>query len=142
MKTHSKIPIIDLSHGYQRREDLLTEKVIGIAMKIHTFFGPGLLESCYEGALCYELAQEGISFERQKEIFCVYKGVDLGIAYRADIILENIVVIELKSCERNHPVFCRQLLSYLKLANISVGLLINFNVPRLIDGIQRIVNKY
>jgi GxxExxY protein len=124
MKTPHNISIVDFKPNTNRREDFLTEKVIGISMRIHSFFGPGLLESCYEGALCYELLQEKIPFERQKDIYCVYKGVDLGIAYRADIIIENRVVIELKSCERNHPVFCRQLLSYLKLANVSVGLLI------------------
>jgi len=119
----------------------LTEKIIGICIKIHQILGPGLFESIYEEALCYELSRAGLKFERQKPIPVYYENVKLGIGFNADVVVENRVIVELKSVENVSAVNKKQLLTYLKLTELKLGLLINFNVKVLIDGITRIANN-
>ena len=116
----------------------LTEKIIGCAIEVHRQLGPGLLESIYEKALCIELSLAGLKFENQKSIVVKYKNKKIG-EFRIDILVENSVVLELKSVERFDPVFEAQLLSYMKLGKYKLGLLINFNNHLLKDGIKRII---
>jgi len=118
----------------------LTGKVIGAAIEVHKALGPGLLESAYEECLCRELELRKFFFERQKELPVEYKGVKLDCGYRLDILVENRLIVELKACESLQPIHEAQLLTYLKLTGIKVGLLINFNVPVLKEGIKRLVN--
>lgn len=115
----------------------LTEQIIGAAIEVHKSLGPGLLESAYEECLCHELELRGLKFERQKPIPLKYKGIKLDCGYRIDILVENKVIIELKTVEQIMPVHEAQLLTYLRLANIKVGLIMNFYVPVLKDGIRR-----
>lgn len=117
----------------------LSSQLIGICIKVHTKLGPGLLESIYEEVVCYELTQRGIPFRRQQGMKVVYEEVYMGIGYRADIIVEDKIIMELKSSEAIHPVHYKTLLTYLRLSEIEVGLLINFNVAVLKDGIYRLV---
>jgi len=119
--------------------DPLTEKIIGFAIGIHRDLGPGLLESAYEECLCYELEQGGLSFRRQAALPVVYKSVRLECGYRMDIVVEEQVIIELKTVERLLPIHEAQMLTYLKLSGIRTGLLLNFNVPVLKDGIRRML---
>jgi len=109
-------------------------------MKVHRYLGPGLLESAYEECLCRELAIRGITFERQKPLAVSYKGVKLDCGYRLDIVVGGLVILELKAIEKVEPINEAQLLTYLKLSDLKLGILINFNVPILKDGIKRIVN--
>ncbi|MGE5254756.1 MAG: GxxExxY protein [Planctomycetaceae bacterium] len=118
----------------------LTSSVIAAAIEVHKTLGPGLLESTYEECLCHELGLREISFERQKELPIEYKGIRLDCGYRLDIIVESQLILELKACESLLPIHQAQLLTYLKLTGLKVGLLINFNVPILKDGIKRISN--
>ncbi len=118
----------------------LTGEIIGAAIEVHKTLGPGLLESAYEECLCHELKLRGIPYERQKELPIEYKGVKLDCGYRLDIVAEQSLIVELKSCERLEPIHKAQLLTYLKLTGIKVGLLINFNVPVLKEGIKRLSN--
>ena len=118
----------------------LTGQVIGSAIEVHKTLGPGLLESAYEECLCHELELRGLPFERQKELPIEYKGAILDCGYRLDIVVGNGVVVELKACESLLPIHEAQLLTYLKLTGIKFGLLINFHVPSLKDGIKRIAN--
>ena len=106
---------------------------------MHKTLGPGLLESIYEKAICIELALAGLSFKRQQGIHAIYNGIDLDLGFRADIIVEDTVILELKSIECISPVHKKIAISYLKLSGIEIGLLINFNVIRLTDGITRLV---
>lgn len=115
----------------------LTEQVIGAAMEVHRALGPGLLESTYEMCLCRELAVRELAFERQKAIPVEYKGVKLDCGYRADLIVEGLVLVEIKAVEDLTPLNDAQLLSYLKLGGWKIGLLINFNVQLLKHGIRR-----
>jgi GxxExxY protein len=118
----------------------LTEQIIGAAIEVHRELGPGLLESAYEAALAHELHLSGINFERQKEMPVRYKGFLIEVGYRIDLLIENQVVVELKAVAEMNPIFEAQLITYLKLSGRRVGLLINFNVPKLKDGlIRRIV---
>ena len=119
-----------------------TEKIIGAAIKIHRKLGPGLLESAYEACLAYELEQLGLRVERQKPVPLVYEAVKLDCGFRADLVVEDCVAVELKCKEALHPVDEAQLLSHLRLLNLRVGLLINFHVLVLKDGIRRMVNNY
>ncbi len=114
----------------------LTKKIIGCAIEVHRRLGPGLLESVYEKALCIELARIGLKFESQKSIQLSYRKEPIG-NFRIDVLVENTVVVELKSVDRFDPVFEAQLLSYMKLGNFKVGLLINFNKSLLKDGVIR-----
>jgi GxxExxY protein len=117
----------------------LTEKIIGPAMEVHRALGPGLLESAYEACLVYELAQQGLKVEQQKPLPLIYKGVHLDCGYRLDLLVENSVIIEIKTVDALSPIHEAQLISYLKLSGCLVGLLINFNVRLLKDGIRRFV---
>jgi GxxExxY protein len=117
----------------------LTHQIIGAAIEVHRILGPGLLESTYEECLCHELVQHGLPFERQKAIPVVYKGVKLGCGYRIDLVVSNRVILELKSVDSLAPIHDSVLLTYLKLSGHRIGLLINFNVQMLKDGIRRLV---
>jgi GxxExxY protein len=117
----------------------ITEAVIGAAMAVHRELGPGLLESAYEACLAFELAERGLSVERQKALPIRYRGVNVDCGYRIDLLVEGKVIIELKAVERLEPIHEAQLLSYLKLSGCKVGLLINFNVKVLKNGIRRLV---
>jgi GxxExxY protein len=118
----------------------LTGEVIGAAIEVHKTLGPGLLESTYEECLCRELELRKIPYERQKELPIEYKGLKLDCGYRLDILVANRVILELKACESLQPIHEAQLLTYLELTGIKLGLLINFNVPMLKQGIKRIAN--
>lgn len=123
--------------------DKLTELIIGGAIEVHRALGPGLLESAYEHCLAYELAQSGLTVVRQKALPVRYKGTEIDCAYRLDLIIENSVVIELKCVDAILPLHQAQLLSYLRLADVRVGLLLNFHVGQLKQGgIKRLVNNY
>jgi GxxExxY protein len=123
-------------------ENVLTDRIIGCAIEVHRHLGPGLLESVYEECLCYELSQLGLRFERQVHLPVTYKGIKLDCGHILDLVVENAVVVELKSIEDLAPVHHAQLLTYLKSSNKKVGLLINFNVPILKNGLKRVVNCY
>jgi len=118
----------------------LTGEVIAAAIEVHKILGPGLLESTYEECLCRELGLRKFSFERQKGLPIEYKGLTLDCGYRLDIIVESRLILELRACERLLPIHQAQILTYLKLTGLKVGLLINFNVPILKEGIKRISN--
>jgi GxxExxY protein len=120
--------------------NLLTGEIIGVAIKVHKNLGPGLLESVYKKCLCRELDFRQISFARQKELPIEYKGEKLDGGLRLDVEVEKRVIIELKSCDKLLPIHEAQLLTYLKLTGIKVGLLINFNVSILRQGIKRLIN--
>lgn len=120
----------------------LTEKIIGAAIEVHKTIGPGLLESAYEECLAHEMRLRGLNFERQVPLPVAYKRVKLDCGYRLDFLVEKTVVLELKAIEALQPIHEAQLLTYLKLGGWTVGLLINFNVPVLKQGIKRIVNQY
>lgn len=124
------------------RLDKLTEQIIGRAIEVHRGLGPGLLESAYEECLCFELSQFGLRFERQVPLPVMYKGVNLDCGYRMDIVVESSVIIEVKAVERLIAVHEAQLLSYLKLHNKRVGLLMNFHTAILKNGLKRIVNNF
>ncbi len=116
----------------------LTGEIIGAAIEVHKALGPGLLESAYEECLCHEFKLRSFPYERQKELLIEYKGVKLDCGYRLDIVVWNKIILELKSCSELLPIHEAQLLTYLKLTNMKVGLLINFNVPVLKEGIKRL----
>jgi GxxExxY protein len=118
----------------------ITEIIIGAAMAVHRELGPGLLESAYEACLAYELVEREMGVERQKALPVRYRGVNVDCGYRIDLLVEGKVVVELKAVERLEAIHHAQLLSYLKLSGCKVGLLINFNVKVLKDGIRRLVN--
>jgi GxxExxY protein len=120
----------------------LTPEIIGAALNVHRALGPGLLESAYESCLAYELGKIGLRVERQKPVPLVYEAVHLDCGFRADLVVEGRVIVEIKCKEALHPVDHSQLLSHLRLLNISVGLLINFHVVLLKDGIRRVINNY
>ena len=122
--------------------DELSYKVIGCAMEVHKTLGPGLFENIYEQALVHELTLNGIPVKTQVEIEINYKGTNLGNGLRLDVLVDNTLIVELKSVEELKPLHHKQLLTYLRLTDKRVGLLINFNTENLEDGIKRIVNKY
>lgn len=122
-------------------ENELSYKIIGAALEVHKTLGVGLLENAYEVALAYELRELGFNVESQLILPLKYKNETIDNAYRIDLIVENKVIIEIKSVLELHPVFYSQITTYLKLTNIKLGLLINFNTPLIKDGIHRIVNK-
>jgi GxxExxY protein len=119
------------------RPNQITQDTIGCAIEVHRHLGPGLLESAYEVALCRELYLNGVSYQRQKHLPLQYKGIDLEVSYRVDILVAETVVVEVKAVEKVLPIHEAQLLTYLKLGSYQVGLLLNFNVPQLRDGIVR-----
>lgn len=118
----------------------VTKQIIGAAIEVHSVLGPGLLESAYEACLAHELVRRGLRVERQRPVPVVYKGVELDCGYRIDLLVEDAVVVELKAVEAWLPVHEAQVISYLKLSGHHVGLLINFNVVRLRDGLRRLVH--
>jgi len=117
----------------------LSKKVIGCAIEVHRELGAGLLESTYQQCLAYELSKNSISFVMEKEIPVKYKDVKIDCGYRIDLVIENSLIVELKSVEKLLPIHEAQILTYMKLANIKIGLLINFNVKILKNGIKRFV---
>ena len=121
--------------------DELTGEIIDAAINIHRELGPGLLESVYEKVLAFELNQRGFLVERQVSIPVNYKGIFMGIGFRVDLLVEKSVIVEIKSVELITPVFKKKTISYLKLMNLKVGLLINFNVELLKHGITRLINN-
>ena len=121
----------------EEQRDPRTSAIIGAAIEVHRYLGPGLLESAYEECLCHELHLLGLAFERQVDLPVAYKGLKLDCGYRIDLIVQNQVVLELKAIERILPMHEAQLLTYLKLSGKRVGLLINFNEPLLTRGIIR-----
>ena len=120
--------------------NLLTGRIIGICLEIHKKLGPGLLESVYETVLEYELKQNNLFVERQKPITLFYNNIKMEAGFRIDLLVENSVILEIKSIENLSPVHYYQVLTYLKLSNIKIGLLINFNTFPLKNGIRRIIN--
>jgi len=125
---------MSLSHG-----GALSESVIGLAIDVHRHLGPGLLESAYEECLCFELLQKGIIHSRQVPLPVVYRDVRLDCGYRLDLVVDDRLVIEVKAVERLLPVHQAQMLTYLRLGNYKIGLLINFNSVQLKDGLRRFV---
>jgi GxxExxY protein len=121
------------------RNEELTERIIAAAIEVHKELGPGLLESTYEECLCRELSSAGLHFERQRELPVVYKGEVVEGVYRLDLLIEGAVIIELKSVDALAKIHEAQLLTYMKMSGISIGLLVNFNVPVLKVGIKRFV---
>lgn len=122
-------------------ENELSYKIIGAALEVHKTLGSGLLESAYEAALAYELKELGLKVERQLLLPLKYKNELIDNAYRIDLMIENKIIVEVKSVVEIHPIFYSQVLTYLKLTDTKLGLLINFNTPLIKDGIHRIVNK-
>ena len=127
-----------MSLDFPEERDPLTEKIIGCAIEVHRTLGPGLLEQTYEAALCVELQLAGLKFQRQLAVPVTYKNEPVG-DYRLDMVVENSVVLEIKSVDRFDPVFEVQLLTYLKITGLKRGLLLNFNSRLLKDGIKRLV---
>jgi GxxExxY protein len=125
-----------------QRENELSKVVLDICFRIHKLYGPGLFESVYEEIFCFEIAKENIAFERQKTIPLIHQTIKLDAGFRADIILENKLLVEFKSIDALADIHYKQVQTYLKLANLKLGLLINFNVVYLKDGIKRIINTY
>jgi GxxExxY protein len=119
--------------------DRITHTILGGALAVHKALGPGLLESAYEACLAFELSERGLKVERQKALPVRYREVDLDCGYRIDLLLDGKVIVEVKAVERLNPIHEAQLLSYLKLSNCKVGLLINFNVRILKNGVRRLV---
>jgi GxxExxY protein len=125
--------------GTEAQRDALTEKVIGLAIEVHRALGPGLLESVYEECLCFELRNAGIRFRRQVPLPVVYKEVQLEIGYRIDLIVDEQLIVELKTVDKLAPIHEAQLLTYLRLTGLKTGLLLNFSTALLRDGIKRMV---
>lgn len=121
------------------KDNKISYKIIGAAIEVHKALGPGLLESAYEECLAREFSLQEISFERQKQLPLEYKGLKLDCGYRIDFLVDRSVIVELKAVESVLPIHEAQLLTYLKLMNLRLGLLINFNTPVLKDGIKRII---
>lgn len=118
----------------------LTELIIGCAIKVHKFLGPGLLESAYEECLSYELGKKGLDVKRQIPVPVVYEEIKLDCGYRLDLLVNNSVIVEIKAVEALSKIHLAQILSYLKLSNKKLGLIINFNVLKLVDGVKRVRN--
>jgi GxxExxY protein len=118
----------------------LSRLIIGMAMEVHTALGPGLLESCYKECLCYKISKSGLYVEKEKPMPLVYEDVKLECGYRIDLLVENRLVIEIKSIEALNDIHLAQTLTYLKLGNYELGLLMNFNIVKLKDGIKRVIN--
>jgi GxxExxY protein len=121
-------------------ENEVAKQIVDVAFKTHTAFGPGLLESVYETIMAYELQKRGLQVRRQQPIPVVHEGIRMDLGFRADLIVENKVVVEVKSIEAIAPVHKKQVLTYLRITNKKLGLLINFNVELIKNGISRVVN--
>ena len=120
-------------------DESLTKEIIGAAIEVHRELGPGLLESAYEACLCHELSSRGVSFKKQVDLPVEFKGIRLDCGYRMDILVENKVVLELKCVDEINDLHRAQMLTYLKLSKLRIGLLLNFNVPMMKEGIDRMV---
>ena len=120
----------------------LTERVIGASIKVHSHLGPGLLESAYKACLIHELRQAEVYVEQEYPLPLIYEDIKLECGYRADILVEKKVIVEIKSVDSLNDLHLAQVLTYLKLSNCRIGLLINFNALRLKDGLKRVINKY
>lgn len=127
--------------GEKEEIDKITEAIIGAAIQVHRALGPGLLESAYESCLAFDLAAIGYKVEREKPLPLIYKSMVMDCAYRLDLLINEKVIVEVKSVDKILPIHQAQVLSYLKLSGCKVGLLINFNVKLLKDGIHRIINS-
>jgi len=119
----------------------ITSMIIESAIRIHRTVGPGILEKAYFGCLCYELVSAGLKIQTQKELPLLYQGVKIDCAYRADLIVEESVIVEVKAIESLAPIHSRQLLTYLRIAHLPVGLLLNFGALTMKQGIERVVNN-
>jgi len=126
----------------KEKYNYLSGKILNSCIEVHKHMGPGLLESVYEYALMTELSLQGINAKNRITIPLFYKNIDTGKAFEIDILVENEIILELKSVETLHPVYSAQLITYLKLANKKLGFLINFNVPLMKDGFKRFVNNF
>jgi GxxExxY protein len=124
----------------RQKADELSREIIGAAIEVHKHLGPGLFESAYEECLCCELGLRGIEFKRQVPLPLNYKGMKLECGYRLDLLVEDLVVVELKAVEAFDPIYDAQMITYLKLRNAWLGMIINFNVKKLKDGVRRLVN--
>ena len=122
-------------------ENELSKKIIGLAIEVHANLGPGLLESVYKECLYYKIYKSGLYVEKEKAMPVIFEEVKLACGYRIDLLIENKLLIEIKSVEAINDVYMAQTLTYLKLGNLKLGLLINFNVLRLKEGIRRVVNE-
>ncbi len=120
----------------------LSKEIIAAAIEVHRYFGPGLLEHTYRDALVVELNLRNIEARKEVVIPCEYKGFKLDLGFRADVIVQDSIVVELKATADDNPVFAKQLFTYLRITDKRLGLLINFNKGRLIDGVTRVVNKF
>lgn len=120
----------------------ITGEIIGAAIDVHKEIGPGLLEGIYQRCLVYELESRGIGVEVEVPLPVIYKEMKFNAAYRADLIVDKKIIVELKAVDQMSPLFTAQLLSYLKMSSLTLGLLINFNVGRLAEGVKRVVNNY
>ena len=121
-------------------ENEIGEKLLGCALRVHSALGPGLLESAYEACLLYELEKAGLKTTRQEPFPVIYDGVELDVGYRLDLLIEEIVIVEVKAVEQLLPIHTAQLLSYLRLSNRKLGYLLNFNTAQMRSGIKRVVN--
>jgi GxxExxY protein len=124
-----------------RNENELSKIILNAAFRVHSAIGPGLLESAYEACLAYELRDQGLKVVTQLPLPLVYRGIRLEVGYRLDLLVEDLVVVEIKSVDKFDPIHQAQVISYLKLSNKKLGMLINFNVLHLKDGIKRVVNR-
>lgn len=134
--------VVENSKRHTMNSDLYSKTVLDCAFKVHTALGPGLLESAYQACLFYELTQKGLFVEKEKPVPMVYEGVQLDAGFRIDLLVERSLILELKSVNQLDQIHTAQLLTYLKLTNLRFGLLLNFNVISLKDGIKRVVNGY
>nr|WP_319509854.1 GxxExxY protein [uncultured Draconibacterium sp.] len=123
-------------------ENQITEEIIGCAIKVHQNLGPGLLESAYQECLFYELKKAGLKVEKEKPLPLIYEDVKLECGYRLDLLVEDTIIVEIKSVEALSDIHLAQVLTYLKLNDSKIGLLINFNVLQLVKGLKRVINKY
>ena len=133
--------LVTIKHftGGDMGENELTHRIIGAAIEVHRELGPGLLESAYEECLAHEFTLRGLAYERQKPLPVIYKGIQVECGFRLDFLVENLVIVELKAVEDLSPVHQAQVMTYLKLTNCRLGLLINFNAYKLLQGLKRIV---
>ncbi len=121
--------------------DVLCGRIIGACIEVHKALGPGLMEKVYQQCLCRELALQGIRYHTEVHVSLKYKGIELDVALRADMLIEDLILVEIKAVNEWNAVYEAQLISYLKLANKPAGLLVNFNVPIMKDGIRRLFNS-
>ncbi|MFN8394061.1 MAG: GxxExxY protein [Bacteroidia bacterium] len=123
------------------QENEISGIIIGAAIEVHKNLGPGLLESVYEHCLAHELARMGINFQRQHPLPVIYKGESLELGFRLDLWVENKVIVEIKAVDALNPIHMAQVLTYLRLTDCKLGMLLNFNVLRMLDGVQRVANR-